>query len=151
MYLTSLSVQSMRLIDFNKKQILLIIFNCFESQVTTEAYLGLSHERVCFRKKLTAKNHQLFSQIGLRKMFRSVLNMSPEIIFISFRQKQSSRGVLWKGVLKNFAQSWGRNLLRSIFFNKVAGLRSAFMFSCELCKIFMSASFYRTSLVATSV
>ena len=34
-----------------------------------------------------------------------------------------------KGVLKHFLQFTGRNLCQSLFFNKVASLRSAFVFS----------------------
>ena len=38
-------------------------------------------------------------------------------------QKQSSGGVLKKGVLRNFAKFAGKHLRQSLFFNKVAGLR----------------------------
>ena len=40
-------------------------------------------------------------------------------------QKQSSRGVLKKDVLRNFAKFTGKHLCQSLFFNKVAGLRPA--------------------------
>ena len=38
-------------------------------------------------------------------------------------QKQSPRGVLWKGVLRSFMKFTGKHLCQSLFFNKVAGLR----------------------------
>ena len=38
-------------------------------------------------------------------------------------QKQSPRGVLWKGDLRNFAKFTGKHLCQSPFFNKVTGLR----------------------------
>ena len=41
-------------------------------------------------------------------------------------QKQSSRGVLKKDVLRNFAKFTGKHLCQSLFFNKVAGLRRNF-------------------------
>ena len=39
-----------------------------------------------------------------------------------------------KGVLGNFAKFTGKHLCQSLFFNKVAGLRSQ-RFSCEFCEI----------------
>ena len=38
-------------------------------------------------------------------------------------QKQSSKGVLKKGVLRNFAKFTGKYLCQSLFFNKVSGMR----------------------------
>ena len=49
-----------------------------------------------------------------------------------------------KGVLRNFTKLTGKHLYQSLFFNKVAGLRSttfikkettAQVFSCEFCEI----------------
>ena len=66
-----------------------------------------------------------------------------------------------KGVLKNFANFIGKQLCESLFFNKVAGLRSeacnlikketlAQVFSCEICEIFKNTFFYRIPPVAAS-
>ena len=38
----------------------------------------------------------------------------------SYRQKQPSRAVLWKGLLRNFTKFTGKHLCQSLFFNKVA-------------------------------
>ena len=46
------------------------------------------------------------------------------VIFVmnqSDSKKQSSRRVLWIGVLRNFAKFTGKHLCLSLFFNKVAG------------------------------
>ena len=39
-------------------------------------------------------------------------------------QKQSSKGVLEKGALKNFSKFTGKHLSQSLFFKKVIGLRN---------------------------
>ena len=41
------------------------------------------------------------------------------------KKKQSSRGILQKGVLRNFTKLTGKHLCQSFFFNKVPGLRPA--------------------------
>ena len=41
------------------------------------------------------------------------------------RQKQSSRCVLQKGLLRNFAKFTGKHLYQILSFNKVAGLKTA--------------------------
>ena len=64
-----------------------------------------------------------------------------------------------KGILKNFAKLTGKHLCRSLFFNKVAGLRPvtllkkrlAQVFSCGFWKISKYKFFYRTPLVAASI
>ena len=60
-----------------------------------------------------------------------------------------------KGIPKNFTKFTGKHLCRSLFFNKVAGLRlkkesPAQVFSCEFCEISKNTFFHRTSLIATS-
>ena len=63
-----------------------------------------------------------------------------------------------KGVPGNFAKFTGKHLCQSLFFNKVAGLwlaaikkeTLAQVFSCEFCKIFKNAFFYRTHPVGHS-
>ena len=58
-----------------------------------------------------------------------------------YQQKQSSRGVLEKGVLRNFVKFTGKHLCQSLFFNKVAGLNFIKketleqVFSCEFYEI----------------
>ena len=42
-------------------------------------------------------------------------------------QKQLSGGVLQKGALKNFIKFTGKQLCKSLFFNKVAGLKLAIL------------------------
>ena len=62
------------------------------------------------------------------------------------------------GVLGNFAKVTGKHLCQSLFFNKVAGLRSANLlkmslwhrFSCEFCEISKNTFSYRSPLVAVS-
>ena len=59
-----------------------------------------------------------------------------------------------KGVLSNFAKFTGKNLCQSLFFNKVAGLRSATSLKKRLWHRYSPvnfAKFYRTSQVAASV
>ena len=53
-----------------------------------------------------------------------------------------------KGVLKSFAKFTGKHLCHSLFFNKIAGLRStallkksAQVFSCEFCEIYKNTLF----------
>ena len=61
-----------------------------------------------------------------------------------------------KGVLRNFAKFTGKHLCQSLFFNKVAGLKScnytkkdtlAQVFSGDFCEISKNVIFYRTLLV----
>ena len=73
-----------------------------------------------------------------------------------------------KGALTNFAKFTGNHLFKSLFFNKVAGLRPAILlkkklcnfikketltqlFSYEFCEICKTILLHRTPLVATSV
>ena len=81
-----------------------------------------------------------------------------ERISFIFHKKQSSRGVLRKDVLKNFAKFSGKHLCQSLLFNKVAGLRLqikketlAQVLSCKFWYIFKDTFFYRTPLVAACV
>ena len=53
-----------------------------------------------------------------------------------------------KGVLKIFTKFTRKHLCQSFFFNKVAGLRLAQVFSCEFCKIFKNIFFHETPPVA---
>ena len=64
-----------------------------------------------------------------------------------------------EGVLRNFTKFTGKHLCQRLFFNKVAGLRSATLlkkslwhrcFFCEFCKISKNTFFYRTRPVAAS-
>ena len=61
-----------------------------------------------------------------------------------------------KDVLRNFTKFTRKPLCRSLFFNKVAGLRLikrqtlAQVFSCEFCEISKNIFSYRTPLVAAS-
>ena len=63
-------------------------------------------------------------------------------------QKQPSWGVCKKGVLRNFAKFAVKHLCQSLFFNKVAGLRSATLLKRRLkhrCFPVNFARFLRTS------
>ena len=70
-----------------------------------------------------------------------------------------SRGVLQKGVLRNFTKLTGKPLSQSLFFNKVTGLTCnlikkdtlAQVFSCQVREISKNAFFYRTPMVAASI
>ena len=64
-----------------------------------------------------------------------------------------------KGVLRNFAKFIGKHLYQSLFFNKVAGLRSVTLlkketlvqvFSCEFCEIAKNTFLHKATLVAAS-
>ena len=63
-----------------------------------------------------------------------------------------------KVVPRNFADFTGNQLCLSLFFNRVAGLRSATIkketlaqvFSCEFCEISKNTFFHKTPLVAAS-
>ena len=74
-----------------------------------------------------------------------------------YQQKQSSRGVLEKGVLRNFVKFKGKHLCQSLFFNKIADLNFIKketleqVFSCEFYKISKKTFFYRTLPVTASV
>ena len=69
----------------------------------------------------------------------------------------ATRGVLKKGVLRNFGKFTGKHLCECLFFNKVAGQPAilfkkktlAQAFSCEFCKISMNA-FYTEHLQKTA-
>ena len=58
-------------------------------------------------------------------------------------QKQSSRGILWKGVVRNFAKFTGKHLYQSFFLIKLQAEACNFIkkktlaqvFSCEFCEI----------------
>ena len=56
-------------------------------------------------------------------------------------QKQSSRGVLKKGVLRNFAKFTGKHLYQSLFFNKVTGLNPASLLKKRLWHRYFPVSF----------
>ena len=56
----------------------------------------------------------------LKKIYFYTVNQS---LFDTNKQKQSSRGVLLKGVLRNLTKLTGKQLYQSLFFNKVADLR----------------------------
>ena len=65
----------------------------------------------------------------------------------NIRTCRSSRPEVFckKGVLRNLAKFTGKHLCQSLFFKKVAGLRSlAQVFSSEFCKIPKNTFFYRT-------
>ena len=68
------------------------------------------------------------------------------------RSEAATRGVL-KGVLRNFTKFTGKHLCQSLFFNKVAGMRTPFLHlrataSVRLKKILCTLS--RSRLVQTS-
>ena len=66
-----------------------------------------------------------------------------------------------KDILKTFEKFSRKHLCQSLFFNKVAALRSTALsnkketlvqvFSCEFCEIFKNTSFHKTAPVAASV
>ena len=58
----------------------------------------------------------------LKKIYFYTVNQS---LFDTNKQKQSSRGVLLKGVLRNLTKFTGKQLYQRLFFNKVADLRPA--------------------------
>ena len=55
-----------------------------------------------------------------------------EIISTEIFQRQSTRGVLQKGVLRNFAKFRGKHLCQGLFFDIVAGLRTTTLFKKRL-------------------
>ena len=58
----------------------------------------------------------------LKKIYFYTVNQS---LFDTNKQKQSPRGVLLKGVLRNLTKFTGKQLYQRLFFNKVADLRPA--------------------------
>ena len=58
----------------------------------------------------------------LKKIYFYTVNQS---LFDTNKQKQSSRGVLLKGVLRNLTKFTGKQLYQRLFFKKVADLRPA--------------------------
>ena len=58
----------------------------------------------------------------LKKIYFYTVNQS---LFDTNKKKQSSRGVLLKGVLRNLTKFTGKQLYQRLFFNKVADLRPA--------------------------
>ena len=80
------------------------------------------------------------------------------LIFRSSHQRCSMK----EGVLSNFAKFTGKHLCQSLFFNKVAGLRSqacnfikketlAQVLSCEICEISKNTFFTENIRAAASV
>ena len=58
--------------------------------------------------------------------FHAVFSIRNECVVLQvYVNKQSSRGVLLKVALKNFAKFTGKHLCQSLFFNKNEGLRPA--------------------------
>ena len=55
-----------------------------------------------------------------KKNFKTLQTCEKKTVDLRF-QKQSSKGVLKKGVLRNFTKFTGKHLCQSLFFNKVAG------------------------------
>ena len=93
-----------------------------------------------------------------RVAFRTLSNNYDAAFFRSRCPEQFCKN----GALRNFANITGKHLCQSLFFNKVAGLRSracnfikketlAQVFSCEFCKISKNTFSYRTPLVGASV
>ena len=75
-------------------------------------------------------------------------------------RKQPPEVFCEKGALRIFTKFAGKQLCQSLFFNKVAGLRSAFLLKkrpwdrcefCEFCEISKNTFFHRTPLVAASI
>ena len=88
-------------------------------------------------------------------VFATTRNLHTFVCF--YVQKQSSRGVLPKSVLRNFAKFTGKHLCQTLFFNKafffflIKKETLAQMFSCEFCEISKNTFSYRTALVAASI
>ena len=78
---------------------------------------------------------------------------------LSFIRSSRNEVFCKKGVLRNLTKFTGKHLFQSLFFNKIAGLRSeallekilAQVFSCEFCKISINAFSYRTPTAAAFV
>ena len=80
----------------------------------------------------------------LKKIYFYTVNQS---LFDTNKQKQSSRGVLLKGVLRNLTKFTGKQLYQRLFFNKVADLRPATLLKKRLwhrCFPMSFANFLRT-------
>ena len=78
-----------------------------------------------------------------------MLNFVPQDELYGTARLRSSRQEVFckKGVLENFAKFIGKQLCQSLFFNKVAGLRSAFLLRKRLwhrCFPVNFAKFLRT-------
>ena len=54
------------------------------------------------------------------------------------------------GVLRDCTKFTGKDLRQSLFFNIVAGLRLALVFSCEFCEISKNTFLHRTPLMVAS-
>ena len=63
------------------------------------------------------------------------------ILDSNFQKHPKGRSIKKKGVFKNFAKITRKYLSRSLFVNKVAGLRLRYVFSSEFCKIVMNIFF----------
>ena len=89
----------------------------------------------------------------------SIFDSSSNDSNISVKESRSSHQMCsLKAFLKNFAKLTGKYLCQSLFFNEVAGLRSATslkkeavaqVFSCDFCEIFKN-TFFTEHLWATA-
>ena len=80
------------------------------------------------------------------KLLRKLFTMISWKLLKFFTARSSRKEVFCKkGVLGNFAKFTGKHLCQSIFFNKVADLRT------QVRKISKNTFFYRTPLVTASV
>ena len=76
----------------------------------------------------------------LKKIYFYTVNQS---LFDTNKQKQSSRGVLLKGVLRNLTKFTGKQLYQSLFFNKVANLRPATLLKKRLWHRYFPVNFVK--------
>ena len=96
-------------------------FNTKSQDICKSWDVSITYSNVTFTKLIPKKIRKTHLRLAFLKKHEKLWT---ELTETSKFQKQSSGGVLWKGVLKGLAKSIGKHLCWSRFFNKVAGLRS---------------------------
>ena len=110
-----------------------------------------SSEKFPKQKKIVGFCQRITIRISGKQLWRNCCwkKYSPNILKFPIIRSSYRRCSIKIGVLKIFSKFTGNNLRHNLFFNKVAGLRSATLFkktvaqvfTCEFCKIFKNTFF----------
>ena len=103
--------------------------------------------------------HEFVTPLESYSEFQQTSNMEKITTIANSIRSRRPEVLCKKGVLRNFEKFIGKHLYQSLFFNKVAGLRSATLlkketlvqvFSCEFCEIAKNTFLHRATLVVAS-
>ena len=102
----------------------------------------------------------MFSNAAIHIFFgECIFYLGFKIVGIALQEAATGGGLIWKGVLRNFAKYTGKQLCRSLVFNRVAGLRFVTLLQkdnntgifFEFCKVFKSTFFTEQLRTTASV